>query len=111
MSETFEIHQLLSNIFIIAWIIIFFILGALALFRFKISASGLLIGGSFILLALKIIIFRILDRLVMSSLRSEQESMIIFIVVSYLISFALYLTLAIGIGFIPKSLRRLAHKT
>ena len=102
-----EFEALFSFVFPVIWIIINLILMGLAFYRFRKTVSGLLLSGSFLLLALDGILIMILRLTIMSGLGGSDIRWAVFWFLSSLVTFILYIVIAVGIAFIPKSLKKL----
>ncbi len=86
-------------------------LAAAAFYRFRVTASGIVLGGAFILMALKDAAIQVLTRTVLSGSPFNEERYLLFQIVSGSLSFLLLIAVAVGIVLIPLSLRRLSQQT
>jgi len=102
-----EFETLLSFVFPAIWIIIHLVLMGLAFYRFRKTVSGLLLSGSFLLFALNGILIMILRSTLMSGLAGSDVRWAVFWFLSSLVTFILYIVIAVGVAFIPKSLKKL----
>ena len=111
MDEPFQISRFFQSAFNVIWIFIYFAAAAMAFFCFRLTASGLVCGGVLILFGLKLILFKLFQAFIAPTLSGDPMIAYIPSFISYFLSFILALTLAVGIGFIPRSLRLLSEKS
>lgn len=93
------------------WIILLFALAGVAFFRFRGTASGILIGMGFSLMGLKLVIYKILKHFMDTDIPNASDYRAMMFHLSFLIRILLILLIIVGIALIPKSLRALAKKT
>jgi len=105
MEESFQTFATLQLVISVVMAILFVAVVGTVILRFKTTVSGLLIavayGGFALLIVLSWLIFRLFMR------GASSESFMIVSTVMDIVDFILTLTLAVGIGFIPRSLRRM----
>ncbi len=93
----------------LAWVLVFLALAVVAFWRFRLTASGLLLGGGFLFSALLDLLSLLLSRLVLAEGTSLEQSVIFSVVVTATF-FILSLVSVAGVLLIPRSLRSLASR-
>jgi len=111
MHELFQVSRIIQIMFSVLWIFINVAAAGLAFYRFRTTASGLICGVVFLLFAFKGILFQIYMHLIIPAVAGGPAYYQIPEVISYLLAILLTLMLAVGIGFIPRSLRILSEKS
>jgi hypothetical protein len=89
------------------WILVFMGLAAVSFLRFRSTPAGLLLGISFLGLAVRVIAYVALSRTLMTGIAYNETPWVIFWVVSAAITGICYTGMAMGIFLIPRSLARL----
>jgi len=92
----------------VLWVLIDIAIAALALYRFRKTRSGILLGLSHGILALNGLFLVLLIPWVLGFIGGQWAIYGMVGVLSRLIRFVMYILIALGIGFIPHSLSRLA---
>jgi hypothetical protein len=110
MHENFDIIRIIFSITSVIWIILYIVLAGISFFRFRATLSGLLLGITFSVIAVKIILVRILTSFIFPALDIVGEGMAVLHLVSYVISILLGIVIAAGIALIPRSLQKLAKQ-
>ena len=91
------------------WIILSLVLAVLAFLRFRLTPSGLLVGGGFVIVFLKIIL-QVLVGFTLGRTQSGWEAMQVVNIFFQLVNVLTTLLVLGGIACIPWSLGRLARK-
>jgi len=81
---------------------------AAAFYRFRLTASGLLLGGSFLLLALGGLAVAVVNAWVLAKVAWNSPGRMMATFGNSALSLLCGLTIAIGIALIPENLRRLS---
>ena len=92
------------------WVFLDIAVAVLALYRFRKTRSGILLGVGHGMLALNGLFFVFLIPWGLGFIGGPYILYSVVGVLSRLISFAMYIIIALGIGFIPQSLGRLARQ-
>lgn len=90
------------------WVLLDIAVAVLALYRFRKTRSGILLGLSHGMLALNGLVFVFSIPWVLGFIGGPYWIYSLVGVLSHLIRFVMYIFIALGIGFIPHSLGRLA---
>jgi len=94
----------------VLWVFIDLAIAGLALFRFRKTASGILLGLGHGGLALKVLFLGLLIPFLLNRVGVDYTFHFAVTILSQLIRITLYIVIAAGIAMIPRSLARLAQK-
>jgi|GEM_PF-1089118 len=100
----------LGVIFDVIWPLVFLGLAAIAFFRFRATAAGWCLGGSFLALAMRSIVLNVLGSTLMAGLAYNETPWTAFWLVSAVIAGICYTGIAVGVFLIPRSLERLSRR-
>jgi hypothetical protein len=103
-----EIRSIIDMVIGILWVLLQAGVAAAAFYRFRTSASGVLLGGAFALMAAKGAATQVLARVVFKGPGFDQAAYAVFWIVNGSLSFLLLVAAAVGVALIPLSLRRLS---
>ena len=103
-----DIRSIVYLVVGILWILLEAGVAAMAFYRFRITASGILLGGAFALMAVKSAAFQVVNRVFHSGPSFDSKKYVIAQVTSGSLEFLLLIAVAVGIALIPLSLRRLS---
>jgi len=99
--------EILSWLTFAGWMILELAAAAVSLWRFRLTASGALLGGAFLLMALKGIVAKAAF-IMMRSAGVAYETRNMVTLASMFLSFCLLLVVGAGIALIPRSLGKLS---
>jgi len=108
MSES-TVFSVIYAAYAILWTLIALAAAGTAFFRFRTTASGILIGIPLLLLAFKSLLMFVLNRTFLGHGAVGYETHVIIQAVSFFIGAMLFLVVGAGIALIPRSLSRLAR--
>jgi hypothetical protein len=108
MSEP-TIFNVIYIAYSILWTFISLAAVGISFFRFRATASGILIGIPMLLLAFKSLLMLVLNRTFLSYASIGYETHVIIQALSFFIGAMLFLVVGAGIALIPRSLSRLAR--
>ena len=106
MSE--HAPSLFDTILFVLWVVVDLATAGVAFFRFRATLSGLLIGGAFGVIALKMVVVRVAQRTVLSGLSWEDPGRWGTSAASMALTALLVLIVAVGVLLVPRSLGKLA---
>lgn len=95
----------------LCWVLIDLAVAIFAFYRFRFTASGLLVGIAYIVLVLRTLAFSLAVPQLLTALQSDRGAFAINYVASAVIRSAAYVVIIAGVLLIPRSLRKLAEKT
>lgn len=108
MSEAL-IFNVIYLAYAILWTLIALAAAGTTFFRFRTTASGVLIGLPMLLLAFKSLLMLVLNRTFLGHGAIGYETHVIIQALSFFIGAMLFLVVGAGIALIPRSLSRLAR--
>ncbi len=111
MYDPFVIQDIISNGLMVLWILLDLILAGIVLYRFRLTASGFLLGAAHIAFVLKNFASLMVYGIVFRHIMPDMEIHLIVSVLFRLASIASCLVLAAGLAFVPRSLRKLGART
>ncbi len=103
-----ELPTWINGLVTLAWLVVDLGVAAAAFYRFRLTASGLLLGGSFLLLALGGLAVAVVNAWVLADVAWNSPGRMMATFGNSALSLLCGLTIAIGIALIPESLRRLS---
>ena len=103
------IDTILNILVALMWIVLDLAIAGVVFWRFRASATGLLVGIGHVLLVLKSFLSLFVFHVVFRVSYPDLDVHAIVLVVLRSITFFCYLLIAVGIGFIPRSLRKLSR--
>jgi hypothetical protein len=92
------------------WVLLDIAIAVLGLYRFRTTRSGILLGLGHGMLAFNGMVFAFFIPWVLGFIGGQYMITTVVGVLSQLIRFTMYIVVALGIGFIPQSLGRLARR-
>jgi hypothetical protein len=105
--ETFQVISVIHAVVSVLWVLLDFIVAGIVVYRFRATLTSWLLAGGFVFFAL----VRVLSSIVSWLVLPRTGDYVTWNMVSYAVFTALYvvttLVVATGVGFIPRSLRRL----
>jgi len=104
-----ELPTWISGLVTLAWFVVDLCVAAAAFYRFRATATGLLLGGSFLLLALGGLAVAVANTWVLADAAWNSPGRMMATFGYSALSLLCGLTIAIGIALIPESLRRLSR--
>lgn len=105
MAETRSIVYLVVGIL---WILLEAGVAAAAFYRFRTTPAGIVLGGSFALMAVKGVATQFLTRVLFKGSGFQEASYAMVQLVIGSLSFVLLVAAAVGVALIPLSLRKLS---
>jgi len=111
MAEYFPLYNLIDTVLSVFLILIEIVIAGIAFFRLRASPAGLLVGGSYAGFGCLIVLTMIVFRLVMPVIGYSGAGYMISQVLMGLLDLLLTLLLAVGVGLIPMSVRKLALRS
>ncbi|MBN2429921.1 MAG: hypothetical protein JXQ27_00525 [Acidobacteria bacterium] len=99
-----------SLVLSVVWPLVFLGLAAVSFFRFRVTAAGWCLGGSFLLLAVRLIAHSLLSRTLMDGFSFHGTPWAIFWIVSGVLAGIGYVGVAVGVFLIPRSLAHLSGR-
>jgi len=88
------------------WIVVYAAAAAAAFWRFRTKLPGILIGGAFALLAVKVVGLQLLQRFAFAERAYDDPTRLVTYTANWLLSAALLLAVAVGVALIPRALNR-----
>jgi hypothetical protein len=109
MADLFDFDYIVSIVITLLWTGTLLAMAGLALFRFRATISGLLLGASFAIWALKLLLLVFVGPIVARTMDDPMPFWTIQSLVSTAVSLLLTVGVGAGIAFIPASLRKLSR--